>query len=68
MIRYDEYMKKKKHTKAKMGRPIVPLLRKKNVQVSVAMTEAEFKRLNGEAKTASLSISELLMRPWRKGE
>jgi hypothetical protein len=38
------------------------------MQVSVAMNPAERKLLEYTAKAQGLSISELLMLPWRKGK
>lgn len=49
----------------KMGRPPVPMKLKKTFQVSVSMTEAERIKLERVAKEAGLSVSELLMHPWR---
>jgi predicted AAA+ superfamily ATPase len=51
----------------KVGRPRVPVERKKRVQVSVAMTAHERTKLEAVAKVKDQSISELLMSPWRKG-
>jgi hypothetical protein len=59
-------MKRKK--KSKMGRPPVPAAKKRREQVSVAMTASELKRLEKIASAQGLSISELLMRPWRQEE
>lgn len=48
------------------GRRPVPLSKKRHIQISVAMTEAENALLEREARELKLSVSELLMRPWRK--
>ena len=52
----------------RLGRPRVPMERKKRVQVSVAMTANERMRLEAAAKESGLTISELLMLSWRKGK
>ena len=57
-------MPKKK--KARMGRPPKPRDEVYSVNASVRMTQAEYARLKGEAKRQGATVSELLMRPWRK--
>lgn len=52
--------------RSRMGRPPKRSFEKKNRQVSIAMTSAEMKLIRAEAEKAGMSISELLMRPWRK--
>ena len=49
-----------------MGRPPKPLAEKYSAQVLVHMTRAERKRLEAEAKRLGISLSGLLMRPWRR--
>ena len=51
-----------------MGRPPKPPAEKYSEQVNVRMKRAERARLDAEAKRLGVSLSELLMRPWRKGE
>ena len=52
--------------KKKMGRPPVPAGKRIDVQVSVAMTAAERERIRGAARERGLTMSQLLMRPWRR--
>ncbi|MCK4670762.1 MAG: hypothetical protein KAT43_06175 [Nanoarchaeota archaeon] len=52
--------------KKRMGRPFKPPEEKYSEQVNVRMTKAERKRLDAEAKRRGVSLSGLLMLPWRK--
>lgn len=53
--------------KKKMGRPPVPEEKKICIQVSVAVTASERERLRSAASERGLTVSQLLMLPWRKG-
>ena len=55
-----------KKPKKKMGRPPKPPGEKYSEIVTVKMTKAERKRIKAEMKRAGLSLSAVLMRPWRK--
>jgi hypothetical protein len=55
-----------KKKKAKMGRPPKPLDEKQGVKVTVYMTEDERKQLEALADKEGISLSSLLMKPWRK--
>ncbi len=58
-----------KKQKAKMGRPPKPPREKWGVKITVYMTDEERAALEREAEQAGLSLSAILMRPWRdKGE
>jgi len=52
--------------KTKMGRPPLPAEEKLGEQLNVRATRAERALLEAEAKRLGISVSELLMRPWRK--
>ncbi|MFH1421632.1 MAG: hypothetical protein ABIH42_02820 [Planctomycetota bacterium] len=62
--KYNKNMKKK----TKMGRPRKPKAEKYSAHVLVHMTQAERVIVERESKKTSLSLSALLMRPWRKEE
>ena len=51
-----------------MGRPPKPPAERRDAQVTVSLTKAELARLRREAREAGVTVSELLMRPWREGE
>ena len=51
-----------------MGRPPKPPDEKRSAQMCVRMTQAERKRLDAEAKRLGITVSDLLMRPWREGK
>jgi len=51
-----------------MGRPPKPPGEKFSEMLSFKLTKAEKKRLLTEAKRLGISVSALLMRPWRKEE
>ena len=55
-----------KRAKKKMGRPPKPPGEKYSEIVTVKMTKAERKRIKAEMKRTGLSLSAVLMRPWRK--
>ena len=57
-------MKKKR----KAGRPPKPKMQKWRERFFVNMTTAERKMLKAAARREGVSVSVLLMRPWRKGE
>ena len=66
--------KKRKRTKAqtkadalRSGRPPKPPEQRRGRKVMVYLTDAEYRRLEGEAAKLGRSLSDLLMRPWRKG-
>ena len=50
------------------GRPPKPREEKQSEIIGVCMTPGERKRLKAEAKRLGVSLSALLMRPWRKGD
>ena len=52
----------------RMGRPPKPPAEKYSEQANVRMTRAERRRLASAARKAGLSLSALLMKPWRKGK
>jgi len=54
--------------KKKMGRPPKSASEKQSRQINIRVTQAEWKILEAEAKRRGISISALLMKPWRKGE
>jgi len=53
-------------TKKRMGRPPKPPGEKYSEIVTVKMTKAERRRIKAEMKRTGLSLSGVLMRPWRK--
>ena len=57
-----------RNTKKRMGRPPKPPDEKRSAQMCVRMTQAERKRLDAEAKRLGITVSDLLMRPWREGK
>jgi len=48
-----------------MGRPRVAATKRRRIGLTVCVTEAEERMLEAEAAKRGLTISELLMRPWR---
>ncbi len=56
-------MKKKK---SKMGRPCKTPGERRSAVVNVRMTGPERARLEAEAKRSGQTLSEILMRPWRR--
>jgi len=61
-------MSPKKTKRKRMGRPPKPPAEKLSAQWCVRMTQAERKMLEAEAQRAGITVSDLLMRPWRKGK
>ena len=61
-------MKRNKKRKKRMGRPRMAQSERRLAQWCVRMTQAERKVLEAEAKMRGLTVSDLLMRPWRKKE
>ena len=61
-IMYGAYMTKKKQA----GRPPKPKSEKQGSRVSVNMTASERKTIEAAAKAQSLTVSALLIKPWRK--
>ena len=51
-----------------MGRPPKPPAEKRGQRVLVSMTQAELQELTTEAKKHGMTISQILMRPWREEE
>lgn len=51
-----------------MGRPTKKAEDRRSVFLSVRLTRAESARIRAEAKQLGISVSDLLMRPWREGE
>lgn len=58
--------RRKKKSKAKMGRPRKPRGEKWSETIMVRMKPVERRFLEAEAKKAGISLSSLLMRPWRE--
>ena len=65
-VMYNENMRNR--PRKKMGRPPKPPERRRREFIGVHCTSAERRRLEHEAKRLGLSISELLMLPWRQGK
>ena len=61
-------MSKAKPKKKKLGRPLKPLDERLTEQLNVRVTKTERAEMEAEAKRLGTSISQLLMRPWRKGK
>ena len=66
---------KAKRTKAqkeadamRTGRPPKPRAEKQSEIIGVCVTPGESKKLKAEAKRLGVSLSALLMEPWRKGD
>jgi len=57
---------KPKQKRSVMGRPRLLARVKRSIQMPVSMTESEQIILMAEARTRGISVSELLMLPWRK--
>ena len=52
---------------SKMGRPLKSATGKPmDAQFNLRLTKAELRMLRSEAKREDCSVSDLLMRPWRK--
>ena len=56
----------KKKTRKRMGRPPLPPGTAKTVFVTVRLSEKERKLLKAVAKRTGVSVSQLLMQPWRE--
>ncbi len=56
-------MKKKK---SKMGRPPMKPSERRSIVITLRLTPAERSRLEAEAKKSGQTLSEVLMRPWRR--
>ena len=54
--------------KSKMGRPPLPPEGRKSVYLSVRLTKAELARLKALARERGVTVTELIMRPWREGK
>lgn len=61
-------MSAKQKPKARLGRPPLPPGTQKAIRLSVRVTPAEATKLQSEAKRLGITVSQLLMRPWRKGQ
>ena len=61
-------MNAKRKPKSKMGRPPLPPGTQKATRLSVRVSDAELKLLLAEAKRRGMTISDLLMLPWRDGK
>lgn len=57
-----------KKRRKRMGRPPKRPAERRSVEVNVSMTRAERALLRKRAKALGVSVSELLMGPWRKGD
>ena len=51
----------------KMGRPPMPDEERKSHMIRIRVTEDEWKLLEKRAAQCGLSVSQLLMKPYRKG-
>jgi len=51
-----------------MGRPPLPKGTARELHVTVRLNAQELRRLKDEAKRRGVSVSELLMKPWREGD
>jgi len=49
-----------------MGRPPLPPEERKSVIVSIRLTKAELARLKALAREHGVTVTELIMRPWRE--
>ena len=58
----------RKKGKSKMGRPAKNVEDRRSVFLSVRLTRAESARIRAEAKRLGISVSDLLIRPWRGGK
>jgi hypothetical protein len=56
---------KKARKRSRMGRPPKPPAERYSEQANIRMTRAERARLDAEASRLGLTLSQLLMRPWR---
>jgi hypothetical protein len=54
--------------KSEMGRPPKRPADRRSAVVNVRLTEAERKKLEAAARKTDETLSEVLMRPWRKKE
>jgi len=57
----------KAKAKTRMGRPPLPRGTQKAIRLSVRVTPAEAKMLRAAGKKQGITISDLLMEPWREG-
>ena len=61
-LKYNMVMK----TKKKMGRPPIPAAERLGEPITVRVTKAERAALEAEAKRLGVSLSALMMLPWRE--
>ena len=59
---------KKQSKPTKMGRPLLPAGMQRTEQLNVRATKAERTMLEAEAKKHGMTISDLLMQPWRENK
>ena len=59
-------MKAKKKTRQRPGPKPKPAAEKMSAFVGIKMTQAERRRLEAEAKRLGITLSQLLMKPWRR--
>jgi hypothetical protein len=52
--------------KRKAGRPPKPKATKQGRQITVYLTDAEYRRIAAQAKQEGLSLASFIMRPWRE--
>jgi len=57
----------KAKAKTRMGRPPMPPGTQRTMQVKARVTPAEAAMLQAAAKRRGITISDLLMKPWREG-
>lgn len=65
---YSESIIRGMKTRKRMGRPPKAANEKFSEQVNVKMTSAELSMLKAEAKRRGVSLSALMMGPWRESE
>ena len=51
--------------KKKMGRPPKPKAKRQDRQITVYATVSEYRAIKREAREQGVSLSEVLIRPWR---
>ena len=62
-VKYTVSMSKKRK---KMGRPPLPENKRRGASITLRVTARERARLKAEAKRQGVSVSDVLMRPWRE--
>jgi hypothetical protein len=65
-VMHDERVKTRK--RKRMGRPPLPASKRKSAVVRVRLTPGERRRFEAMARSNGTGLSEVLMKPWRKGD